>query len=97
MQQRLVVSWEQMTKEQQHYPRNINRRLQLHKPTLREGTLLLVRRDGHMRDEGRHKLAPVVDDPYTVVSLNDGTVVFRIEGEPQRMSGNRVCSFRGQS
>ena len=78
-----------ISKEQKRYQRNFNARVRPISQDLAPGSHVFVRKEHHGRD-GHHKLSPVAEGPYRVVSLDKDTVVLRIGRSEERISRDRV-------
>ena len=79
-----------LAKGQKKYQRNFNARTRIPRNTLGVGSFVFVRKEFFDKENKKHKLAPIADGPYRVVSLTPDTVVLRIGEEDERVSRDRI-------
>ena len=77
------------------YKRDFDRRLRRNAETLTSGMYVFVRRDYAPKTDGsvprKHKLSPVADGPFRVISVDEKTVVIDdAQGNEERLSLDRV-------
>ena len=80
--------------EQKRYAKHFNKSIKPVGQGYTEGTLVFVRKEYFDSVEKKHKLSPVADGPYPVVSVTDDTVVIDAKGKHERVSRDRVVKFK---
>ena len=81
-----------MNREQDRYRRNFDQRLRRHKQDIRPGSFVFVRKEYSNKSERKHKLAPIADGPFRVISANAHTVLIEDGSRRERISKDRVES-----
>ena len=76
------------------YKRDFDARLRRNAEELVPHMYVFLRREYAPRSDGttprRHKLSPIADGPYPVVSVDESTVVINVDGDEERVSRDRV-------
>lgn len=79
-----------MVKSQQKYKEDFHKRVRPLKETVEPGRFVFVRKKFYRLHNKKHKLAPMTEGSFQVVSVKDTTVVVHIEGRQERWSRDRV-------
>ena len=78
-------------KSQERYRANYDKHIRASNEDYRPGTYIFVRRDyANPRTEARHKLAPVANGPYRIVSADQDTVDIQDGDDQERVTRDRI-------
>ena len=81
----------ELGKAQNRYKKNFDKRIKVRSDNITTGCAVFLRRDGVSPGEKQHKLSPIVDGPYRVISKDRKTcVIARSNTETERVSLDRV-------
>ncbi len=73
------------------YKNYFDRRVRKPKTALSPGSFVFARREyANLKTEKKHKLSPIADRPYLVISVQETTVVLEIDGQHEEFRSTEL-------